>query len=97
MIRHVVLFTWDEGMTDELERQFAAELTALAPKLKGLLSYHAGPDLGLVEGNVDFAVVADFEDTDSYLSYRDHPEHQDIIRRLSRPHAKTRAAVQYEA
>ena len=96
MIRHVVLFTWDEGMTDELERQFAAELTALAPTLKGLLSYHAGPDLGLVEGNFDFAVVADFEDTQSYLGYRDHPGHQDIIGRLSRPHAKVRASVQYE-
>jgi heme-degrading monooxygenase HmoA len=96
MIRHVVLFTWDDEMTDELERQFAAELTALAPKLKGLLSYHAGPDLGLVEGNFDFAVVADFEDAESYLGYREHPEHQEIIGRLSRPHAKTRASVQYE-
>ena len=83
-------------MTDELERQFAAELTALAPRLRGLLSYHAGPDVGLVEGNFDFAVVADFEDAESYLGYREHPEHQEIIGRLSRPHAKTRASVQYE-
>jgi len=96
MIRHVVLFTWDDEMTDELERQFAAELTALAPRLKGLLSYHAGSDLGLVEGNFDFAVVADFEDAESYLGYREHPEHQEIIGRLSRPHAKSRASVQYE-
>lgn len=96
MIQHVVMFTWDDEMTDELERQFAAELTALAPKLKGLLSYHAGPDLGLVEGNYDFAVVAQFEDVESYLGYRDHPEHQEIIARLSRPHARTRAAVQFE-
>jgi hypothetical protein len=96
MIRHVVLFTWDDGMTDELEQQFAAELTALAPKLSGLRAYHAGPDAGLVEGNFDFAVVADFEDDASYLAYREHPEHQDIITRLSRPHVKSRASVQYE-
>ena len=96
MIRHVVLFTWDDEMTDELERQLAAELTALAPKLAGLRSYHAGPDARLVEGNFDFAVVADFDDADSYLGYRDHPLHQDIITRLSRPHTKSRAAVQYE-
>lgn len=95
MIRHVVLFTWDDGMTDELERQFAAELTALAPKLSGLRAYHAGPDAGLVEGNVDYAIVADFVDEASYLAYRDHPEHQDIITRLSRPHAKSRASVQF--
>jgi quinol monooxygenase YgiN len=97
MIRHVVLFTWDDEMTEELERQFAAELTALATRTKGVLSYHAGPDLGLVEGNFDFAVVGDFEDAESYLGYRDHPEHQEIITRISRPHIKTRASVQYEA
>jgi len=96
MIRHVVLFTWDDEMTDEMERQFAAELTALAPKLAGLRAYHAGPDRGLVEGNFDFAVVADFDDSASYLAYRDHPEHQDIIARFSRPHTQRRAAVQYE-
>lgn len=94
MIRHVVLFTWTDGMTEEMERQFAAELTALARKL-GVPSYHAGPDVGLVEGNFDFAVVADFDDAESYLVYRDHPEHQDIIGRLSRPNTKSRASVQY--
>jgi len=40
--------------------------------------------------------VADFDDATSYAGYRDHPEHQAIIGRYSRPHAKTRAAVQYE-
>jgi hypothetical protein len=96
MIRHVVLFTWSEGMTDELERQLAAELNALAPTLPGVRSYRAGPDAGLIEGNYDFAVVGDFDDVDSYLAYRDHPAHQDIIGRLSRPHVKSRASVQYE-
>lgn len=96
MIRHVVVFAWDAEMTDAMEQQFAAELTALAPRLAGLRSYHAGPDAGLVDGNFDFAVVADFDDTESYLAYRDHAEHQSIISRYSGPHAKVRAAVQYE-
>jgi hypothetical protein len=96
MIRHVALFTWDDEMTDELERQFTDELTALGPKLAGLRSYHAGPDAGIIEGNFDFAVVADFDDAESYLAYRSNPEHQDIISRLSAPHAKSRASVQYE-
>jgi Stress responsive A/B Barrel Domain len=96
MIRHVAMFTWDDEMTDDMERQFAAELTALAPKLAGLRSYHCGPDAGLVEGNFDFAVVADFADTGAYFAYRDNPEHREIISRFSGPHAKNRAAVQYE-
>lgn len=96
MIRHVVVFAWDDEMTDAMEQQFAAELTALAPRLAGLRAYHAGPDAGLVEGNFDFAVVADFDDTESYLAYRDDPEHRAIISRFSGPHATVRAAVQYE-
>jgi hypothetical protein len=96
MIRHVVLFTWTEGMTKEMERQFAAELTALAPTLPGLRAYHAGPDAGINQGNFDFAVVADFDDADSYLGYRDNTEHKDIVSRFSGPHTKSRAAVQYE-
>jgi Stress responsive A/B Barrel Domain len=96
MIRHVALFTWDDQMTEEMERQFAIELTALAPKLAGLRSYHAGPDAGIIEGNYDFAVVADFDDAESYLAYRTNAEHQEIIGRLSGPHAKDRASVQYE-
>lgn len=96
MIRHVVVFTWDDEMTDEMEQQLAAELTALAPRLAGMRSYHAGPDIGAAEGNYDFAVVADFDDLASYLAYRDHPHHQEIVGRLSRPHATSRAAVQYE-
>jgi len=96
MIRHVVLFTWTEGMTKEMERQFAAELTALAPTLPGLRAYHAGPDAGINQGNFDFAVVADFDDADSYLGYRDNAEHKDIVSRFSGPHTKSRAAVQYE-
>jgi hypothetical protein len=96
MIRHVALFTWDDEMTGEMEEQLATELTALAPKLAGLRSYHCGPDAGLVEGNFDFAVVADFDDAETYLAYRSNAEHHEIISRLSGPHAKSRAAIQYE-
>jgi hypothetical protein len=96
MIRHVALFTFDDEWTPEKEQQFGAELIALAPKLAGLRSYHAGPDAGIVEGNFDFAVVADFDDAGSYLAYRANPEHQDIISRLSGPHVTARASVQYE-
>jgi len=96
MIRHVVLFSWNDGMTPEQEKQLTAELTALAPALPGLRSYHAGPDAGIAEGNFDYAVVADFDDVDSYLGYRANTQHQDIISRLTAPNTQTRAAIQYE-
>jgi hypothetical protein len=41
-------------------------------------------------------VVGDFDDAASYLAYRDHPAHQDLIGRYSRPNTKSRASIQYE-
>jgi len=96
MIRHVVLFTWTEDMTDAMEQQFTAELTALASRLPGVRAYHAGADAGINAGNFDFAVIADFDDLDSYFAYRDNAEHKDIISRFSGPRTQSRAAVQYE-
>ena len=54
----------------------------------------AGPDLGLVEGNFEFAVVADFDDLEGYQVYRDNPEHREIIGKFIQPIAAQRAAVQ---
>ena len=41
-------------------------------------------------------VVADFDDVDGYLVYRDHPDHQAVIQELIRPILAARAAVQHD-
>jgi hypothetical protein len=74
----------------------AEELGALPPLLTGLRSFHAGPDAGIIEGNFDFAVVADFEDRESYLAYRNHPAHRAVVDQVIDPITKDRAAVQYQ-
>ncbi len=96
MIRHVVLMAWNEAATPEKVRQVVDELTALGPHLSGLRAYHAGADAGINSGNYDFAVVADFDDADSYAAYRDDPGHRDIVNRMIAPMLRERAAVQYE-
>jgi hypothetical protein len=96
MIRHVVLFAWIPEATDKQKHQVAEELGALPPLLTGLRSFHAGPDAGIIEGNFDFAVVADFEDTESYLAYRNHPAHRAVVDQVISPITKDRVAVQYQ-
>jgi hypothetical protein len=96
MIRHVVLFAWIPEATDKEKHQVAEELGALPPLLTGLRSFSAGPDAGIIEGNFDFAVVADFEDTESYLAYRTHPAHRAVVDQVINPITKERVAVQYE-
>ena len=96
MIRHVVLFAWIPDATDRQKHQVAEELRALPPLMTGLRSFHVGPDAGIVEGTFDFALVADFEDAESYLAYRNHPAHRAVVEQVINPIAKERVAVQYE-
>jgi hypothetical protein len=95
MIRHVVLFTWQDGTTQEQKEAVSTALAALPPLMKGLQGYACGQDAGLVDGNADFAVVADFTDEQAYLAYREHPAHQEAIRTTIQPIARSRVAVQY--
>lgn len=96
MIRHVTLFAWIPEATDKQKKQVAEELRALSPLLTGLRSFHVGPDAGIIEGNFDFAVVADFEDAESYLAYRNHPAHRAVVQEVTTPITKERVSVQYE-
>jgi hypothetical protein len=95
MFRHVVLFTWTQEATPEQQQAVAAELRKLPAAIDELRAYHVGPDAGMNPANFDFAVVADFDDVDGYLVYRDHPAHRAIIEQCVQPIVATRAAVQY--
>jgi Stress responsive A/B Barrel Domain len=96
MIRHVVLFAWTDEATSEQKQRVADELRALPPQMSGLRAYHVGHDAGLVDGNADFAVVADFDDVASFLAYREHPAHRAVINDSIAPITRQRSAVQYE-
>ena len=96
MIRHVVLFAWTPEATDQQKEQVAERLRALPPLMTGLRAYHFGPDAGIIEGNADFAVAADFDDTQSYLAYRNHPAHRAAVDEVINPIVRERAAIQYE-
>jgi len=94
-VRHVVLFNWAEGTAPE---QIAALCEGLA-RLPGLVpeiaDYRFGADLGINQGNAQFAVVADFASEQHYLTYRDHPEHRQLIADLVTPIVASRLAIQF--
>jgi hypothetical protein len=96
MIRHVVMFRWTQDATEEQKQRVAAELSRLPALLPVLRAYRMGADLGVSEGNFEWAAVADFDDLDGYLTYRDNPEHRAIIAEFIRPIIAERAAIQYE-
>ena len=66
MIRHVVMFKFRDD-ADEAQRQAVHDAIATMPEATGVTeAYTFGPDLGLAEGNFDFAVVGDFADQEAY-------------------------------
>jgi hypothetical protein len=96
MLRHVSLLRFTDATTAADVRAITEALVGLPARLAGLRSYHFGTDLCLADDNADFAVVADFEDLEAFVEYRDDPEHRRIIAELIAPHLVARTAVQYE-
>ncbi len=97
MIRHVVLFTWNQGATQEQKQRVAAELATLPARIPGVRGYQFGADAGIVAaGNADFALTADFADADAYLVYRNHPAHIEFIDNTINPILAERVSAQFE-
>ena len=96
MLRHVVVFTWKDGVSADDVVRAGNGLAALPAQIPQIRSYAFGPDARLVAGNADFALVADFDDADAYRAYATHPAHQEVLVTLMRPLTASRAAVQYE-
>jgi hypothetical protein len=95
MLRHVALFRWKPDATAEDVSKVEAALHALPDKIPCIQSYRFGRDLGVQEGNADFAVVADFTDEEGLRTYANHPDHQSVLNNLIRPIVARREAIQY--
>jgi Stress responsive A/B Barrel Domain len=96
MIRHVVVFRWNDSVTDADIAEVAAALDALPAAIAEIADYRHGRDEGLNTANFDYAVVGDFATPEDYLVYRDHPTHQHVIATQIAGRAAQRAAVQFE-
>lgn len=92
-IRHVVMFRWAEGVTAQQIADVERNLAQLPGQIPELRSYQFGADLGINEGNYDFVIVAETDNIEGYVTYRDHPEHQ-VVKDMIAPLAAERAAIQ---
>ena len=90
------MFRWTPEATQEQKQRVTTELARLPALVPSLRAYRLGADLGLNPGNFDYAVAADFDDREGYLTFRDNPDHRAIIAEFIRPIIAERAAVQYE-
>jgi hypothetical protein len=96
VFRHVVLLRWVPDVTAEQRAAVEEALATLPGLIPEIRSYKFGADAHVSEGNFDLAVVADFDDFDGYVAYRDNPDHVAMIAERIRPILAERAAVQHE-
>ncbi len=96
MLRHIVMFTWVDDVDDSLIDTITEQLDRHVAVLPSVSAYRHGRDVGLQDGNFDYAIVADFATVSDYETYRDHPDHQRVIADHITACVAQRAAVQYE-
>ena len=97
MFHHVVAFRFKQDVSEADVRALRADLVGLAARLEGLASYACGSDLGIRDGNADFAVAAAFETREALQGYLTHPEHLAIVERYVVPMVEQRHGAQFEA
>ena len=97
MFRHVVMFEWVDGVDSADIDAMAAALDALVATVPEVVSYVHGPDVGISEGNFDYVIVGEYASIDDYVTYRDHPDHQQVIADYIKGRVSARSAVQYDA
>jgi hypothetical protein len=94
--RHVVMFQWADHVDVDHIARVRDTLDALPEQIPQIRGYVHGTDVGVSEGNFDYAIVADFDRVDDWRSYRDHPAHVLFVEELVTGHVANRAAVQYQ-
>ncbi|QYE37102.1 Dabb family protein (plasmid) [Polymorphobacter sp. PAMC 29334] len=95
MITHIVIFRWIGGTTAEQVASVRGALDRLASELVDLASISHGPDLGMRDGNGDYALVAKFANSDGWGAYQGHPAHQVFVRDFVAPIQASRITVQF--
>jgi hypothetical protein len=90
------MFRFQPNAAPEAKQAIRDGLAELPNAIPEIQRYEFGDDLALVEGNFEFAVVADFADRAAFQVYAAHDRHQQLIAERIRPILAERAAVQYE-
>jgi quinol monooxygenase YgiN len=69
MLRHVAMFKWKEGVTDDQKTAARDALAALKQQVPSVVEYTVGFDIERNPNNWDMVLVADFEDVAGLESY----------------------------
>ncbi|MCM1540321.1 MAG: Dabb family protein [Blautia sp.] len=100
MVKHIILWTLKEELTDQEKAAVKAEIKAglegLAGKIPGLLEIKVHTE-GLPSSNVDLMLDSSFADEAALKGYAVHPEHVAVADGKVRPYTAARNCMDFEA
>lgn len=98
MVKHVILWTLKEELTEEEKKQVKKNikegLEGLAGKIPGLLEVHVYTE-GLPSSNVDLMLDTSFTTEEALKGYAVHPEHVAVADGKVRPYTAVRSCLDY--
>ena len=95
MLTHIVLISLKEGITDAQVQAALDGYTALPDAIPEMRSAESGRDVGLTPKSADLALMATFDSTEDFTTYREHPAHQAYAQERVVPIAETFTVIQY--
>jgi hypothetical protein len=99
MVKHVILWTLKETLSEEEKKQvmqgIKEGLESLKGKVPGLLDIHVQIDK-LESSNADLMLDSTFEDAESLKGYAVHPEHVAVADGNVRPYTASRTCLDFE-
>ena len=95
MIKHIVLLTWKENVSQEQINAVTAGFRSLGEEIEEVVGYEFGQDAQIFKGNADYALVAEFQNESDLRAYVVHPRHQELLAKVTGPLLKSFQSVQF--
>lgn len=80
-VRHIVLFSFNDGVDETEVRQIIAGLNRLPELIPEVRSWKITEDSGKRGASLRFALLATFDDLPAVERYLEHPEHERVVAR----------------
>ncbi|MCU1391876.1 MAG: Stress responsive Barrel Domain-containing protein [Ilumatobacteraceae bacterium] len=96
MITHTAMFRWKPETSPEQIAAINAALATMPGLVPSIRTYAFGDNVALSEGNMDFAVVATFDDAEGWKAYDENPDHSRVRAEVIRPWIAERTSIQFE-
>jgi len=95
MLRHIVLSTFKPEATEQRRQAWRDALLAMCETSPEILSFTLGTNVGSGPNHHDSALVADFQDMDSFRRYVGGPAHKAYVDDHARHVIDRMAAIQH--